>query len=115
MDFCPNCGSRLFLKAATSKAPATVLLACKKCGYKNKQKNGSDKLFVKTLQHSPKQMVAVIDKEKQLNVEPTLQVQCPKCSNNTAYVWLVQTRGSDESSTQFMRCTNCGHTFREYT
>jgi DNA-directed RNA polymerase subunit M/transcription elongation factor TFIIS len=30
-------------------------------------------------------------------------------------VWIVQTRGSDESSTQFMRCVKCGYTFREYT
>jgi len=27
----------------------------------------------------------------------------------------VQTRGGDEASTQFMRCTKCNHTFREYT
>ena len=115
MDFCPKCGSRLFPKTAASGSQATVLLACKKCGYKNKQKTSSGKVIVKTLKHNPKQMVAVIDKEKQLSVEPTIQVRCPKCSNNTAYVWQVQTRSIDESSTQFMRCTNCGFTFREYT
>jgi DNA-directed RNA polymerase subunit M/transcription elongation factor TFIIS len=27
----------------------------------------------------------------------------------------VQTRGSDESSTQFLRCTKCSYTFREYS
>jgi DNA-directed RNA polymerase subunit M len=31
------------------------------------------------------------------------------------YVWQVQTRGGDEASTQFFRCTKCGHTFREYS
>ena len=114
MDFCPNCGSRMLPKA-TSKAPGMLMLACKKCGYKDKQKNNNGKLAIKTLNHSPKQMVAVIDKEKQLNVEPTIQTKCPRCSNNTVFVWLVQTRGSDESSTQFMRCTDCGFTFREYS
>jgi DNA-directed RNA polymerase subunit M/transcription elongation factor TFIIS len=27
----------------------------------------------------------------------------------------VQTRGADESSTQFLRCTKCNYTFREYS
>ena len=89
-----------------------LLLVCKKCGYNNKEPN---KVEVKTIHHSPKQMVTVIDKEKKLNVEPTIQIECPKCANNTAYVWQVQTRGADESSTQFIRCTNCGYTFRETT
>jgi DNA-directed RNA polymerase subunit M len=94
---------------------AILLFACKKCGYRNKKENTSSKFIVKALEHSPKQMVAVIDKEKQFSVEPTVQVECPKCANHTAYVWQVQTRGADESSTQFMRCTDCGYTFREYT
>lgn len=114
MDFCPNCGSRLIPKTVESGAQAMLLLVCKKCGYKNKEPNGKA-VEVKTIQHSPKQMVAVIDKEKQLSVEPTIQIDCPRCGNNTAYVWQVQTRGADESSTQFMRCTNCGYTFRETT
>lgn len=112
MDFCPKCGSRLIPKAA-SNATGTLIYTCKKCGFKSKQKTNDDKFIIKSPYHNPKQMVAVIDKEKQLNVEPTIQIKCPKCSNNTAFVWLVQTRGSDESSTQFMRCTNCGFTFRE--
>jgi DNA-directed RNA polymerase subunit M len=92
-----------------------LMLACKKCGYKNKKESASSKFIVKALQRSPKQMVAVIDKERQLRVEPTIQIECPKCANYTAYVWQVQTRGANESSTQFMRCTNCEYTFREYT
>ena len=42
-------------------------------------------------------------------------IECPKCGNNVAYVWQVQTRSADESSTQFLRCTKCSHTVREYT
>ena len=113
MDFCPNCESRLIPKTEESGTQVMLVLVCKKCGYKNKEPNG--KVEVKTIQHSPKQMVAVIDKEKQLSVEPTIQIECPRCANNTAYVWQVQTRGADESSTQFIRCTNCGYTFRETT
>ena len=115
MDFCPNCGSRLLSKAVESSSQVTMVLCCKKCGYKSKKPTADGKLDLKTIQHNPKQMVAVIDKEKDMSVEPTIQIECPKCANNIAYVWQVQTRGADESSTQFMRCTNCGFTFREYT
>ena len=115
MDFCPKCGSRLFPKTVASGSQAMLILCCKKCGYKNKEANGNSKVDMKVIEHSPKQMVAVIDKEKDLNTEPTISIECPKCGNNTAYVWQVQTRGTDESSTQFMRCTNCGHTYRETT
>jgi DNA-directed RNA polymerase subunit M len=53
--------------------------------------------------------------EQQLTTMPTIQAECPRCGNNTAHIWLVQTRGSDESSTQFLRCIRCGYTYREYT
>jgi transcription factor S len=115
MEFCPNCGSQLNPKVVEIGAQVMLQLKCKKCGYTNKEPNANAKLEVKTIQHSPKQMVAIIDREDQLNVEPTIQIQCPICGNNTAYVWQVQTRGADESSTQFLRCTICGYTYREST
>jgi transcription factor S len=115
MDFCPRCGSRLFPKTVEAGNQAMLILACKKCGYTSKEATEEAKLEKKVIQHNPKQMVAVIDKEKDVSVEPTVQIECPRCGNNTAYIWQVQTRGADESSTQFMRCTNCGYTFRENT
>ena len=115
MDFCPQCGSLLAPKTVASGSQSMVILTCKKCGYKSTDKIGDSRVVMKTFEHSPKQMVAVIDKENQLSVEPTIRMECPKCGNNTAYVWLVQTRGTDESSTQFLRCTNCGYTYREVT
>jgi DNA-directed RNA polymerase subunit M/transcription elongation factor TFIIS len=84
MDFCPNCGSRLFPKTISSGDQALLILVCRKCGYKNKEANGTSKLEFRAIKHSPKQMVAVIDKEKQLNVEPTIRMECPRCGNNTA-------------------------------
>jgi DNA-directed RNA polymerase subunit M/transcription elongation factor TFIIS len=59
----------------------------------------------KTIRHSPRQMVAIIDKEKYVSLETTVQIECLSCSNNVAYVWKIQTRGADESSAQFMHCT----------
>jgi DNA-directed RNA polymerase subunit M len=116
MEFCVNCGSRLIPKKVTSGKQAMLMLVCKKCEYKKQE---PEKELIKSngkiIEHSPKQLVAVISKDVQLNTLPTVRVECPRCGNNSANVWLVQTRGSDESSTQFLRCTRCNYTFRENT
>jgi RNA polymerases M/15 Kd subunit. len=64
MDFCPNCGSRLFPKTVECGSHEVVVLACKKCGYQSKNAATDGKLDLKTIQHSPKQMIAVIDKKR---------------------------------------------------
>ena len=69
----------------------------------------------KTIKRSRKESITVIGKEQQVRTLPTTRIACPKCGNNLAYVWQVQTRGGDEGSTQFFRCTKCDYTFREYT
>jgi DNA-directed RNA polymerase subunit M len=114
LDFCKECGSRLEPKKVKSGQQAMLVLACSKCGQKTKESNEA-KVNSKIITHSPKQMVSVIDKKLQLSTLPTIRVACPKCGNNTAYAWQVQTRGADESSTQFLRCTSCEYTFREST
>ncbi len=114
IEFCPKCGSILSNRTLDAGSQAMLVLTCKKCGYTNRD-TGASKIDLKTIQHSPKQMVAVIGKDKELSTQPTIHIECPKCGNNTSYVWQVQTRGADESSTQFMRCTSCGYTFREYS
>lgn len=117
MDFCPKCGSRLVPKKGKSSDPESISLVCPKCGFK-KQPQGKkvEPTVAKVIQHKPQELVAVIGKEEQkLRTLPTVRVECPKCGNNTAYVWQVQTRGADESSTQFLRCTKCSYTFREYS
>jgi DNA-directed RNA polymerase subunit M len=117
MEFCPKCGTRLEPKKTKAGKGSSLMLVCPKCGYKKQEsaKNIEPKVG-KVIQHSPQQFVAVIGKEEQkLNTLPTVRIECPRCGNNTAYVWQVQTRGSDESSTQFLRCTKCNFTFREYS
>jgi len=117
MEFCPRCGSRLEPKKRKSGREKSLVLTCVKCGYK-KTAAGKDiePRVAKVSQHKPTQLVAVIGKEEQkLRTLPTVRMECPKCGNNVAYVWQVQTRGADESSTQFLRCTKCNYTFREYS
>ena len=117
MEFCPKCGSRLEFKKPNTGKGASLVLICPKCGYKKQElaKKVEPKIG-KVIQHNPQQFVAVIGKEEQkLRTLPTVRIECPKCGNNTAYVWQVQTRSADESSTQFLRCTKCNYTFREYS
>jgi transcription factor S len=113
MEFCPSCGSRLEPK----KAEGSTVLACPKCGYiKVVANNRAQAKVVKVIQHTSQPFMTVISEEEQkIKTMPTIRMKCEKCGNNLVYVWQVQTRGGDEASTQFMRCTKCGHTFREYT
>lgn len=116
MEFCPKCGKRLV--AQKQKDEKNVAWVCPKCSFK-KTVDASEKIVVPISVKEPKpfqESIAVIGKEEQkLRTLPTVRVECPKCGNNLAFVWQVQTRGSDESSTQFFRCTKCSFTFREYT
>ena len=117
MEFCPKCGSRLIPKKGKTDKKTSIVFICSKCGYK-KQALGEKVTpkVAKVIPHNPQKLVAVISKKEQkLRTLPTVRIECPKCGNNTAYVWQVQTRGADESSTQFLRCTKCEYTFREYS
>ena len=115
MEFCPKCGSRLETKKTKKGKEASLVLVCPKCEYK-KQLSVNIDLFKtnKLIQHDPQQFVTVLGKgEQKLRTLPTIRIECPKCGKYTVYVWQVQTRGTDESSTQFLRCTKCDYTFRE--
>jgi DNA-directed RNA polymerase subunit M len=92
----------------------TVETVCPKCGHK-KGTNKSTAAVTKSVKRPTKERITVIAKEHQIRTLPTAKVACPKCGNNLAYTWQVQTRGGDEGSTLFFRCTKCDHTFREYT
>lgn len=115
MEFCPKCESRLTQKKSKTGTKIKISLECLKCGYTKKRIKKP--LPSKNLKNNenPQKAITVITKEDQkLNTLPTLKVKCPKCENKKVYVWQVQTRSGDEAATQFMRCTKCDHTFREY-
>ena len=102
MLFCPKCGS--ILKPGKKKGE----LECSQCKYKGKA-NGDARVSEKVQEH---QKVAIIEEEQQ--VLPKTKEDCPKCKNPEAYYWLQQTRSSDEAATKFLKCTKCGHTWRDY-
>jgi len=116
MEFCPKCGMRLAPTKKKRGKKTILVLACPKCGYEKKTARAVTAVSEKVIERLPQEPIAVIGKEEQkLRTLPTVKIECPKCGNNLAYAWQVQTRGSDESSTQFFRCTKCNYTFREYS
>lgn len=114
MEFCPNCGSRLEPKKTGA---ASFVLCCAKCNFtKQPIDKKAEARTGPVISSKPTEFMTVISEEEQkIKTMSTIKVKCEKCGNMEVYVWQVQTRGGDEASTQFMRCTKCGHTFREYS
>ena len=86
---------------------------CSKCGWeepleetrtilRNNKGGDEDKIIV------------VGQKERNISTLPKTRIKCPKCDNNEAFWWMIQTRGIDEPITTFLRCTKCSHTWRDY-
>lgn len=115
MEFCPKCGSRLIPKKIKTENKVEIELVCRKGDYNKKVGNVTLKSAVANDKNLKKKVAVISRNEQKLKTLPTIKVECPKCENKKAYVWQLQTRGLDESSTQFMRCTRCDHTFRENT
>jgi len=111
LKFCPKCNSRLILE----KQEGQSVLTCPRpgCGYKEP---ASKVEVVVSSESQGQDVIKVLEKEvKELQPIPTTRALCPKCGNTKAYFWLVQTRGTDESPTQFFRCVRCNNTWREYS
>lgn len=105
MRFCPKCGTILVFKKEKRS------LVCSECGWEEKAEG--PKSYVKPI--AEEKIVTIGPKEQKLHTLPQTRVECPKCGNGKAYWWMVQTRGGDESPTQFYRCVKCGYTWREYS
>jgi DNA-directed RNA polymerase subunit M len=109
MEFCPSCGKRMVLR----RTKDGTVFVCNVCKCQKESKMSALKKKVK--QKSRETIVVIGKEEQQIKTNPTVRVQCPKCENNVAYTWQVQTRAGDEGATQFFRCTKCSFTFRLYT
>jgi len=79
MEFCAECGSRFVPKKVNSGEQALVMLACTKCQFKKKESDLKALAKSRVFDQSPKQFVAVIGKEEQLTVLPTMHVACLRC------------------------------------
>lgn len=103
MLFCPKCGSLLIPKKEKNK---TVMICS--CGYKSED-SSSGKISEKVEQ---KKKLEVIDKD--VEVLPLVDEECPKCGHKKARFWTLQTRAGDEAETKFFKCEKCKHVWREY-
>ena len=113
MEFCPECGMRLTLTKKMLNDKPNSFLLCPRCSYQ-RLVNAEELTLAKVVEPSFQERVAVIDdKSASLRTMPTTKVECSKCGNREAFWWIVQTRGTDESPTQFFRCTKCEYTWRE--
>ncbi|HLI46783.1 MAG TPA: transcription factor S [Geobacterales bacterium] len=106
IKFCPKCGNLLKPEKNSNK------LVCKVCGYFEFSDTKISLAITTSKQKKSKEIM--IDEGEKDHRMPTAEVPCPKCGNELAYWWLVQTRRADEPPTTFYRCTKCGHTWRDY-
>ncbi len=111
MDFCPKCG--ILLSIRYQKDMTTV--TCRRCGYSETRKV-TPTLSTDVEKETTAEPITVIDMTAdQIKTLPTTAMDCPKCGYGEASWWVVQTRGADESPTQFFKCRRCGYVWREYS
>ncbi|MBM3291719.1 transcription factor S [Candidatus Bathyarchaeota archaeon] len=106
MKFCSTCGTMCNID---HKKRCYI---CPKCGA---EEPINDAPVIQRTKQNGEKIVVIGKKEQNLRTTPQVKANCPKCGNDKAYWWMVQTRGIDESSTQFYRCTKCGYTWRDYS
>jgi DNA-directed RNA polymerase subunit M len=94
------------------KVGDVIILACSGCGHKIKDVESGEYRLVKKVEQKDEKVEIVGEEPSTL---PTVNMRCESCGNSKAYWWLRQTRGADEPTTRFLRCTKCSHTWREYT
>ena len=104
MMFCPKCGSLMLPKTENNKK----ILHCK-CGHNSKELENT------TITEEIKEQKEIEIIEKEQEVYPLTDTECPKCKHKKAYFWAVQTRASDEPATKFFKCESCEHVWRDYS
>jgi DNA-directed RNA polymerase subunit M len=88
------------------------VIKCRSCGAVKKIDQEVEKKY--KLEESIRESEKIIFVEEEYDTKPKTREECPKCKNNEAYYWFIQTRAEDEPATKFYRCTKCGYTWREY-
>ncbi len=112
MKFCPKCEGRMKPKIEEG------ILSCPKCGLiveREEEKTQTKGNLIQNAEGFSQSSLKIIEAEKGLDALPTTTIDCPKCGNDMAFWWMLQTRSADEPTTQFYRCTKCTHTWRNYS
>jgi DNA-directed RNA polymerase subunit M len=112
VKFCPKCERRMKPRIEEG------IVSCPKCGlsYDREEENvrvNGNVLWNPDTFHASS--LNIMEVERGLEALPTTAIECPRCRNNIAFWWMLQTRSADEPATQFYRCTKCTHTWRNYS
>jgi len=95
MQFCPKCGSLLIKKQK--------YFGCVRCDYTTKEE-----ISMKIKEHSDEKInVVVINNDKESDINPVTDFDCPKCNSKKAYFWTRQMRAGDEPESKFFKCVKC--------
>ena len=113
LEFCPKCGMRMIIKKGEEDKELSHTLACIKCGHVKPLTTERPRRSQVVKRRPDDEIVIVGEEEAKLSTMPKENIECPRCGNMEAFWWMVQTRGADESTTQFFRCTKCSYTWRE--
>ena len=107
MKFCPKCGNIMLPDKKRG------VFVCRKCGYEEPldPEAASKYKITQKIKHEREDIPVI---EQDVATLPKVKIICPKCDNDEAYWWELQTRAGDEPSTIFYRCTKCGYTWRGY-
>ena len=100
MQFCPKCGSLLIKKQK--------YYGCPRCDYTTKENISME---IKE-ENKEKLNIALIDKDKENEIYPVTDFDCPKCNSKKAYFWTRQMRSGDEPESKFFKCVKCGNITR---
>jgi len=111
MEFCPTCGTKLVL--GPGEDGVALWLSCSQCNYKKRLTETKFSTPKRQLDLPKDGIITVVDEQEDLNNLSTVRFNCPKCGNALAFQWRAQTQWTDESATQFYRCTKCGYTSRD--
>ncbi len=111
MEFCEVCGSRLKVKQFKENEKTLLRYYCPHC---NKVYGFTNFGVTEIKKEENTEIKILSDNESKIETMPTIEIECPKCGNNKAYWWLLQTRSGDEPPTQFYRCAKCAYTWRMY-
>lgn len=103
MKFCARCQSRL--------RRIEGVMICPQCKYSE-----DDAVRAHTAESAEEvSEFNVLSEDEGREMLPTIKIDCPRCENNEAVWWMLQTRSADEPTTQFYRCSKCSHTWRDYS
>jgi len=108
-NFCPKCQAFLGLAARKSAE-----IYCRKCHYKIEHNN--NRVLKKKINPSRANCseIAVVDKQiSKLRTFPVVHAICSECNNDKSETWIMAFGSEGTTGITFLRCTLCGHTWRE--